>query len=207
MERGGVPLSKVSPKLIDLTGQGFGNMVVLCRAGSNRQGGSTWVCLCVCGTEKVYSSDHLTRKTSPVKSCGCLMVKCGREHKQWKGVGDISGGWWSCHVTRERRQTDRPMVPCTVTIDEAWCLFLQQGRKCALSGVSLTISGTHKYNTASIDRIDNSKGYELGNIQWVHKHINFMKRDHSVDYFIKLCTLVADNQRGGKCGAGGCEVK
>ena len=85
-------MSKLSHRLIDLTGQSFGNMVVLGRAGSNRQGRSTWLCLCVCGTEKVYSSDHLTRKTSPVKSCGCLMVKCGREHKQWKGVGDISGG-------------------------------------------------------------------------------------------------------------------
>lgn len=85
-------------------------------------------------------------------------------------------------------------------------MFLQQGKKCALSGIPLTISSTRKYNTASIDRIDNGKGYETGNIQWVHKHVNFMKRDHSVDYFIKLCTMVADNQRGEVC-AGGCEVK
>ena len=30
------------------------------------------MCLCDCGKKKVYSSDHLTRKKGPVKSCGCL---------------------------------------------------------------------------------------------------------------------------------------
>lgn len=110
--------------------------------------------------------------------------------RQWKGLGDISGGWWSSHVTRERKQNIRTRVPVEITIEYAWELFLKQNRKCALSGVELTISKTSRYNTASIDRIDSSKGYIEGNIQWVHKHVNFMKRTYSQEYFIEMCRKI-----------------
>jgi hypothetical protein len=59
------------------------------------------------------------------------------------------------------------------------------------------ISNTSKYSTASIDRIDSSKGYILGNIQWVHKDVNFMKRTYSQEYFVKMCKLITEN----------CEIK
>lgn len=183
-------------KLKDLTGMKFNNLTVLYRSGSNRQGSSTWLCLCDCGMEKVLSSDHLTRKKGAVKSCGCLKKSIkGDKHPQWNGHGDISGNWWYNHVLRERKQTKRTKIAVTVTIKEAWDLFVAQDEKCALSGVSIRIDNTSKYNTASIDRIDSSKGYELGNIQWVHKTINFMKRTYSQKYFIEMCKKVAENNK------------
>lgn len=47
--------------------------------------------------------------------------------------------------------------------------------------------------TASLDRIDSSKGYVIGNVQWVHKTINTMKMDLANSEFIKLCQMVAKN--------------
>ena len=41
--------------------------------------------------------------------------------------------------------------------------------------------------------IDNSKGYEIGNVQWVHKDINMMRNKYDITYFIKMCRLVALN--------------
>jgi len=70
----------MSRQAIDLTGQKFHDLTVLKRASSNRQGSSTWVCLCSCGEYSVYSSDHLTRKKGSVKSCGCKRVKSGKDH-------------------------------------------------------------------------------------------------------------------------------
>ena len=181
------------PKLKDLTGKKFHSLLVLERAGANRQGSSTWLCECDCGKTKVLSSDHLTRKKNPVKSCGCQAVKTGPRHSQWKGCGEISGNWFYNHVLRERKQGARTRVPVDLTVEQAWDLFLEQDRKCALSGLPLTISSVHAYNDASIDRIDSSKGYVLENVQWVHKHINFMKRTYSQDYFIEMCKKVARN--------------
>ena len=78
-------------------------------------------------------------------------------------------------------------------------LYHKQGGRCAISGVQLTWKTSHRGScTASLDRIDNSKGYLKGNVQWVHKHINYMKRTHSQEYFIELCKLVARNNGG--CG-------
>jgi hypothetical protein len=47
------------------------------------------------------------------------------------------------------------------------------------------------------DRIDSSKGYVVGNIQWVHKHINKMKNKYPQDHFIEMCRLVAENNKDG----------
>lgn len=162
---------------------------------ANRSGNITWLCKCDCGNTKIAPSDHLTRKTFPIKSCGCYRKqRKGPLHNQWQGIGEISGGWWANHVTRERNQNTRKKVPVTITKEYAWELYLQQNKKCALSGVDIYISNSSN-NNASIDRIDSSKGYEPGNIQWVHKHVNFMKRTYSQDYFIEMCKKIAEKNK------------
>jgi len=56
-----------------------------------------------------------------------------------------------------------------------------------LSGLDISFTG----KTASLDRIDNEKGYVEGNVQWVHKDINNMKHTYPNDYFVNLCQQVA----------------
>jgi hypothetical protein len=64
-----------------------------------------------------------------------------------------------------------------------------QNHKCALTKIPIDcISGS-----ASLDRIDSSKGYIIGNIQWLHKVINEMKWDYLQSDFIHWCRLVAQN--------------
>lgn len=69
---------------------------------------------------------------------------------------------------------------------------LKQNKKCVLSGIELCfpkVSGIKSKTliTASLDRIDSSKGYVIGNVQWIHKTINTMKMDLADSEFIKLC--------------------
>lgn len=59
----------------------------------------------------------------------------------------------------------------------------------------LTDKKTTRNRTASLDRIDSSKGYKIENIQWVHKDINQMKSALENNKFIELCELVSENQR------------
>jgi hypothetical protein len=49
--------------------------------------------------------------------------------------------------------------------------------------------------TASLDRINNSLGYSVDNIQWVHKAINRMKGSMENKLFIKFCEEVVNGQK------------
>ncbi len=58
-------------RLIDVTGQRFGKLVVIEQVDSDRWGNSRWLCLCDCGKKKETYRTVLIKKTHTVKSCGC----------------------------------------------------------------------------------------------------------------------------------------
>lgn len=63
-------------KLIDLTGQRFGRLVVLHR-GPNGPHGSTWHCRCDCGQLTNVANESL--RSGNTRSCGCLHAERQRE--------------------------------------------------------------------------------------------------------------------------------
>ncbi len=69
-----------------------------------------------------------------------------------------------------------------------------QGYRCAISGVELKVvrNGTQ---TASLDRIDSSKGYTRENIQWLHKDVNLMKRNMTDENFVQWCKVIAEHRK------------
>lgn len=79
-----------------------------------------------------------------------------------------------------------------ITIEFLWNMYMEQGGKCALSGLPIGWAEKGLTATASIDRVDSSEGYLMGNVQLVHKDINFMKQQFSQERFVELCKLVAD---------------
>jgi hypothetical protein len=73
----------------------------------------------------------------------------------------------------------------------------QQGR-CALTGWPMTMelgNGVIPTN-CSIDRIDATKGYIVGNIQLVCRAVNVAKHDLSMQDFIVLCRAVVEQSHG-----------
>lgn len=64
--------------------------------------------------------------------------------------------------------------------------------KCAISGIDL-IDGRNQIRTWSIDRIDNSLGYHVGNIRIIHKRLNIMRGAMDSNEFIHYCIAVADH--------------
>ncbi len=143
-----------------------------------------------CGGLAEFARSNLI--TGHTQSCGCLRRRAGAEHPSWGGCGEISASFWK-HILKHAEARD---IPVSVTIEDAWTLFDGQGRKCALTGMALACGPRQRDRTASLDRIDNSKGYEAGNLQWVHQHINWMKGRFTQQQFIQWCQAVADHQRG-----------
>ncbi len=66
--------------------------------------------------------------------------------------------------------------------------------KCAYSGVDLTLE-RNRPNSASLDRIDNTKGYIPGNVCFCTLEINLMKKNHSVTKFLELCKMVHQHNK------------
>ncbi|MCB1713213.1 MAG: hypothetical protein KDH96_12300, partial [Candidatus Riesia sp.] len=75
-------------------------------------------------------------------------------------------------------------------------LYINQEKKCALTGVSINLENKGKNNTASLDRIDSSKGYTLDNIQWIHKIVQKIKWDLSELELIKWCQKIVSHKDG-----------
>jgi hypothetical protein len=177
-------LTKVDLTATNLLGRTFGKLTVV-EISSGKKKATYWKCRCDCGGEKIVYRKNLLNGT--VRSCGCLVQENLRS--RFKGVGEIPFGYWTRVLKRVPKYIGVP-----ITIEEAWKLFLAQNRKCALSGVELTFHA-HKHDgipqTASLDRIDSTKGYVNGNVQWIHKDLNSMKRNYSDAVFIDWCIKVA----------------
>ena len=69
----------------DITGQRFGMLTVMKRAGTNKHRKALWKCKCDCGRTTVVSSVDLV--TGNPKSCGCL-------GKNYAKRNLMEGGFW-----------------------------------------------------------------------------------------------------------------
>ena len=176
---------------IDLTGRRFTKLVVTGLAESTRKNvhDRYWWCHCDCGGEdKKVRQAHLLR--GKIQSCGCFQFRKGKDHKQWKGCGEMAGAFFG--IIRHGAKTRR--LDFQITPTEIWELFIRQDRKCALTGLALTFSTLSGGNdgTASLDRIDASRGYVMDNVQWVHKDINMMKQALTTEKFKYYCRMVSE---------------
>ena len=185
----------------NLEGQRFGALTVIKYTALKKASPSSknkrwhWLCLCDCGNYKEYDSNVLKRGNC--KSCGCRIQNKGENHYKWTGYKEISGNFW-CHYKHNARKRN---LEFTITKEYAYELFLKQDRKCVLSGLLLKFcwSGRDrqkwKETTASLDRIDSSKGYIEGNVQWLHKDINRLKWDLNEEILKELCKLIVENNK------------
>lgn len=163
------------------------------------------VCACDCGNIVKRRTDYINRVIKNHKietlSCGCKKYEKvkAKQHSQWSGYEDLSGEYISgirCRAKGKKITKNRPIgIEFNISAKYLWDLFITQNKKCALTGLSLTMVASYagenrKLQTASLDRIDNNKGYIEGNVRWLHKDINKMRGPHSDQKFIEYCKMV-----------------
>ena len=187
-------------KIQDITGQLFGKLtaIELDETLSGKGKGSFWKCKCDCGNTKTVHLNNLRRGNT--KSCGCMWMgwnghRYGKSsnHPSYTGVGDMPGTYYS-QIKRSAKERN---MEFNLSKEYLWNLFLKQNRKCALSGIDISFRTNQHIadGTASLDRVNSTKDYIEGNVQWVHKDINNMKQKYSNEYFLSLCKSVSEYRK------------
>lgn len=84
-----------------------------------------------------------------------------------------------------------------LTIEYIGDLFEKQKGICVYTGEKLTLKKNTKdtSQTASLDRIDSTKGYVVNNVHWVNKKINKLKNNFNEKEFLHLCSIVAKHKK------------
>jgi hypothetical protein len=162
----------------NLAGQTFGYLTIKEYAGRESGGKSLWLALCKCGKEITVRGNSLT--SGNTKSCGCAHREFMKE-AVGSNVGQLTGAKWCAiqfNATARGHQVN-------ITQKQAAELFEEQGGRCALSGVQLILDAPRLQITASLDRIDSARDYEMNNIQWIHKDIQKMKNVFSQSLFLE----------------------
>lgn len=76
-----------------------------------------------------------------------------------------------------------------VSIEELASLWYDQDAKCALTQRRMT-TAINDPDAGSLDRIDSTKGYIAGNVQWVCAWVNIMKGPMHERLFFDRCELL-----------------
>lgn len=161
---------------IDLTGQVFGRLTVIQSEGVNKHGCYLWLCECECGNTKIVNGAELRR--GHVKSCGCLSNELARErlyqhgasrtpiYREWaKMKGRCNGNT----AYSKRRYTDRGIKVCSEWVDNFSAFYDH-------------VSELENYGKTgySLDRIDNDRDYEPGNVRWADPTTQANNRNNNI---------------------------
>lgn len=156
------------PAFQDISGQKFGRLLVLGMAKERRSNGRiAWRCLCECGNiTETPAADSL--KYGRTKSCGCL----ARENAIASGIGDRRrkhGAYntnlfsiWCGMLARVRNPNHHKYADYGgrgIGVHQSWLDFATFAKD----------MGERPSKEHSLERLDNSKGYEPGNVVWADR--------------------------------------
>lgn len=173
----------IGPKTIDISGQRFGNLIVLGLVGREARR-TVWLCQCDCGRQSEVRKTHLT--ANHTTSCGC-----NQKRQQTKGFNRSHGlrsrpeyGLWAdmkqrcTNPTRSdyERYGLRGISVCQSWLEDFAAFFKDMGPR---------PSPKH-----TIERIDNAKAYEPSNCRWatVTEQNNNKRSNRIVEAFGKQQT-------------------
>jgi hypothetical protein len=167
------------------------------------------VCTCKnCGISFEKPASEINRNEKLNRNNFCSRSCCGKFLKNFGNSTykyDISqhSGWKKDELTHFRyhyRNIINRYKNVGITIYDLKEQWEQQNGICEFTGIKLILSSYTKIEknpiySASLDRIDNSKGYEKNNIRWVSRSINLMKNDMLDSKVWELCELIYLNYK------------
>lgn len=174
------------PRLINLVGRRFGRLLVVERDPPHK-----WVCKCDCGSVVRVFSQNLRRDHT--QSCGCIARMVGFAVKTIHGqTSTPEFHTWSHIRQRCENPSNRRYAYYGgrgITVCERWHSF----------EMFMEDMGPRPSPGHSIERIDNSKGYEPGNCIWATRsqQMRNTRRTHFITALGEKRSLVEWSQLTG----------
>lgn len=172
-------------KVIDLAGQKFNRLTVTNRVGKDLP--VKWQCICDCGKIVVVNSQDI--RTGHTISCGCyhkeMMKRCASSFTFKHGQSNNKlYRAWDAMVRRCKNPSDvnyKNYGGRGINVFPEWLSFIPFAE----------YMGQPPSKIYSIDRIDNNKGYEPGNVRWalVKEQCNNKRNNHRLEYNGETKTL------------------
>jgi hypothetical protein len=148
-------------KLIDLTGQTFGLLTVVDRAGVDSTGKTTWRSICVCGGISVATGLNL--KKGITKSCGCLKHRKGEANPKYRPI--------PLDVRRERKRAGAQFKHWRKSVLERCPVCIRCGADTELHVHHL--KGSHEFPESRFDPLNGVTLCAKCHIQF---HVTFGRR-------------------------------
>jgi hypothetical protein len=171
--------------LINLIGNKYGRLTVVeISKKVSANGRSYWVCKCDCGNTTIVRGSHL--KNGSVQSCGCYS-----DERRLKGLLPGEAGFNSL-FSEYRKGARNKKLNFSLSKEEfkilvtGNCFYCGQGP----SQLSKSSSEHSIFLHNGVDRVDNSRGYESGNVVSCCSRCNRMKCAYSQQDFIEHCGLI-----------------
>jgi len=167
-------------RIKDLTGWRVGLFMVIGRDKEKRPGrGAFWRCICECGKEKTVSASNLLEKDT--FSCGCArklpygLGEFRRVYKDYKRNAETRGLVFGLSEVRVKE---------LVRSDCYYCGF----------SLPTVRPDLQEFVNNGIDRLDNLKGYEEGNVVPCCKTCNHAKGTMTEEEFVTWALRLAQYQ-------------
>jgi excisionase family DNA binding protein len=143
----------------EITGQHFGRLTVIERAGSGKHKYALWRCVCDCGTVKIVNGNSLRRGRT--QSCGCLRKLAAHRGHGHTRHGRITPEYSSYKASKQR--CENPRTPRYSDYGGRSIRFLFTSFEQFYAELGPRPEPKRLY---SVDRIDNDGNYEPGNVKW-----------------------------------------
>lgn len=165
-------------RFIDLKGQVFDRLTVLGFAGKSegRTTIATWFCRCECGAfVKVFGN---ALRSGQCRSCGCLasdtsasrLLVHGDNRKYKKHYLYIIRNGMIARCHNSTREQYKYYGGRGITVCDEWRESYVAFRDYILSTLGERPKGCH------LDRVDNNRGYEPGNVRWASPSDNCLNK-------------------------------
>ena len=144
-----------------------------------------WEIQCICGTTRWIQANQLMDPNSCFRCQKCA-AKIRTENLLTANgkVGELTLNRFS----KLKKSAEKRNIVFDLNIEYLWELYINQNKICKITGDIID-----DFSKASLDRIDSSKGYIKGNVQWVTQQANLSKHIMTMNELYEFCKKVLNH--------------